>query len=75
MLLCGAASLAALCAHGQAFDAAWPHLHPFAVFDVAGVPLRVNGEAIKLTGYAVRNETQLYGVPKQGARGDACVAK
>jgi hypothetical protein len=67
LLLCAAASLAAFCAHGPAFDAAWSYLHRFAVFDVAGVPLRVDGEVIKLNGHTVRNETKLYGIPKLGA--------
>jgi hypothetical protein len=69
LLGCCAAATAALCAHADAFDYAWPHLHPRAVFDVRGAPLRVNGVAVKLTGHPVRNETHLHGLPKNGVCG------
>ncbi len=67
VLFCACVGLSALCANAPLFDAAWPLLHRWAVFDVAGTPLRVSGVAIKLTGHNVCDEQKLWGVHKQGA--------
>jgi hypothetical protein len=68
-LLLGAALALALFAGGsqRAFDAAWPHLHRWAVFDIMGEPLLVDGVCVKLNGRNVGDEQTLWGLPRLGA--------
>ena len=65
LLVCGAVALALFAGGSQrAFDAAWPYLHRWAVFDVMGAPLRVDGVCVKLNGRNVGNEQTLWGLPR-----------
>ena len=65
LLLCAALALALFAGGSQrAFDAAWPYLHRWAVFDVMGEPLRVDGVCVKLNGFNVGNEQTLWGLPR-----------
>lgn len=68
-LLLGAAVALALFAGGSQrfFDAAWPHLHRWAVFDIMGEPLLVDGVCVKLNGRNVGDEQTLWGLPRLGA--------
>ena len=65
LLLCAALALALFAGGSQRdFDAAWPYLHRWAVFDVMGEPLRVDGVCVKLNGFNVGNEQTLWGLPR-----------
>lgn len=65
LLLCASLALALFAGGSQrAFDAAWPHLHPWAIFDVMGAPLLVDGVCVKLNGFNVGNEQTLWGLPR-----------
>ena len=63
LLLCASLALALFAGGSQrAFDAAWPVLHPWAIFDVMGAPLLVDGVCVKLNGFNVGNEQMLWGL-------------